>query len=64
MTEREVLLSEAVYWSKRYDDSNPDVGMGPTIDTLLDDVLRSTKLEVSEKERKNIVLSVSRRLYR
>lgn len=29
------MFAEAVYWHKQYVDSNPDVGMGPSIDTLI-----------------------------
>lgn len=38
------LALEALYWRKAYADSNPDVGMGPSLSTLLDEVLQEANL--------------------
>jgi hypothetical protein len=51
-------LCEALYWRKAYSDSNPDVGMGPSLETLLDSVLRRTGINLKDEERLLVVTKV------
>lgn len=39
-----------VIYAKRYDDSNPDVGMGPSLETLLDRYLKLASLNLTPTE--------------
>ncbi len=34
-----LILSRALYWRMKYEDSNPEVGMGSNPDILLNDIL-------------------------
>ena len=42
-------LATALYYCKHYEDSNPDVGMGPFLETLAERVLRTAQIEASEQ---------------
>lgn len=46
----------ALFYCKEYDDSNPDVGMGPSLEMLLDRVLKSSGVKLSKSE-KELVLT-------
>ena len=56
LTEREKkLLVTPLVGAKLYSDAHPDVGMGPTYDMLLDDVVRIADVEVTDPERAEII---------
>ncbi len=56
LTEREVILYRcALTWFKRYKDSNPDYGMGPSERMLLEQLIIQTKIKVTEEDKKRIV---------
>ena len=48
------LFKEAVYWYSKYDDSNPDVGMGNPSGHFVDDVVRRTGITASADERRSV----------
>lgn len=48
-TEDEVnALATALYYAKEYDDSNPDVGMGPSVSMLFSKVCGFSGIKVTE----------------
>jgi hypothetical protein len=49
------LLQEAVYWYKAYTDCNPDVGMGPSIESQVDDVAKRVGLHLSIEDKAAVV---------
>jgi hypothetical protein len=51
-------MSEALYWRKQYDDSNPDVGMGPSLDSLLGYIIDRTDLTLTVTEKAAILQNV------
>lgn len=52
------MTCSALYWSIQYDDSNPDVGMGPSIEMLLDGVLKQTEVKLDKLEYKVVIDSM------
>ena len=44
------LLIEALRWRVGYENSNPDVGMGPSTQSLLDGILVRTGVTISIRE--------------
>jgi hypothetical protein len=46
-----ILAAEALYWRLAYGESNPEVGMGPRVDNVLDDLEDDTGLSFSTEER-------------
>jgi hypothetical protein len=59
LTQREIrLFISAVYWRRQYDDSNPDVGMGPADWMLLEEIIKEVRIEVSDADRKEILSGV------
>ena len=58
MTDNEINLTcEALRYLVGYEDSNPDVGFGPSLESLLDNVLRRANITLSTRE-KVMVLGV------
>jgi hypothetical protein len=56
MTSRELeVWKAALHWLKRYDDSNPDVGMGPSMRSLLSDLEQQTGITLTDDERKKVL---------
>ena len=53
----EQMLASDVYWHWRYTESNPDVGMGPSLSYVIDEHIAAHKLEgiVSKSEVLRIV---------
>lgn len=52
LTRREItIFREALSWYKRYNDSNPDVGMGPSRRMLLMDIEKNTDISLTNPER-------------
>lgn len=54
------LLAEALYWRMEYDNSNPEVGMGPTPEWLLREIYDSID-ELEEpltKTRRNSIIHI------
>ena len=48
MTQTELdLLILATFWNAKYDDSNPDVGFGPAIETLIIDNAKRAGISLS-----------------
>jgi hypothetical protein len=58
-TEMNLAIS-AVYWRKGYSDSNPDVGMGPFLETLAKEVLDRANVDYTDEELDFIVEEVRR----
>lgn len=46
-----VLAAEALYWRLAYGESNPEIGMGPRVENVLDDLEDDTGLSFSTEER-------------
>lgn len=57
-SERVRLVAEALYWRKGYADSNPDVGFGPFIDTLLEEVCKGARVSLTVDEKKEVLKRV------
>ena len=56
MSDREIALWRlALHWRKEWDDACPDVGMGPSMETLLDELERQAGIHLTEKDRKVIL---------
>ena len=55
------LFVESLYWYKKYDDSNPDVGWGPSIDILIDRTIANTSIQINGIDRKQIHLQYKQR---
>lgn len=56
MTKKELeLLYIACYHYKHYLDSNPDVGMGPSLSTLVDEICEYLTFQVDQKDRNKVV---------
>ena len=55
----EVYVS-ALKWKKRYDDCNPDVGMGWSLNDLLEQVIDETYVDLTNEEKKQIIEKVSK----
>lgn len=60
-TNEEALLVEALVWRKRYEDSNPDYGMGPSMASLLEGIVprgmtltRQEELKIIKKANRGI----------
>lgn len=53
------LCIEALYWRRRYYDSNPEVGMGPTMERMLDAILARLEIDVAYDDRAAIVAIAS-----
>jgi len=52
ITDRELeIFARLLRMEKLYDDSNPDVGMGPTLGTLLD----RSGFELSQEDKKKVI---------
>ena len=45
------LILEAAYWRKREDDSNPDVGIGPSNASFIHSVLQATAITATMEEK-------------
>ena len=54
-------IAVAVKYYKRWDDACPDVGMGPTIDMLLDGVLTQARIKLTPTERTSVLQMVARK---
>lgn len=52
------MAATALYFLKIYDDSNPDVGMGPSYQSLLDDVMHMSGVHLTEVERTLVINAV------
>jgi len=44
----------ALQYAKRYEDSNPDVGMGPFIDSILEDIIPAG-VKLSDADKADII---------
>lgn len=55
------MTVEALYWRKCYDDANPEVGMGMSLETLLDQILANTGITPKESFKKAVLLDFNRR---
>lgn len=53
------LLAEALYWKWKWNESNPEVGMGPSMSRLLDEILEATDIDLPDVDRAEILLKVS-----
>ncbi len=52
MTRNEIeLLRLALRWRRAYEDSNPDVGMGPSEEYLLDDLARMAGITLTPEDK-------------
>lgn len=58
------LFLEACTWYKRYDDSNPDVGMGPGCFTIVDRVATRVKIDLTDTDRRWLEEEVKKREFR
>jgi len=58
------LAIAALYWRMKYIDSNPEVGMGPFIEHVLDDVEKDTGANFDADEKKLILGRVKSKLAR
>lgn len=56
-----ILFSEAVYQLKKYTDSNPDVGMGPSVETLIEKISFNTKHFLCEEDQDKVAILISLR---
>lgn len=54
VNERKLLLI-ALRWRKGYEDSNPDVGMGPFNSMLLDWIIEEAGMQVSDSDKQSII---------
>jgi hypothetical protein len=45
----------ALRWYKAYDDSNPDVGMGPGYHSLVNTIAEGSQITLSEKDKEYFV---------
>lgn len=51
MTENELkIFAEAVLWLKQYDDANPEVGMGPSMEMLVDRIAKRVGIKPTNQE--------------
>lgn len=56
LTKQELeILYVACYHYKRYLDSNPEVGIGPSYTTIVDDLCKYLTFEVSQKDKDKII---------
>lgn len=55
-------LAVALRWYKGYDDSNPDVGMGPTLEMLAVDVAKQAGITITYEEA-DIVVHKAKELF-
>lgn len=63
MTNREFrLLVEAVIWRKRFEDSNPSIGIGPFFKTLIKEVAENADIEIDNSDIKLIELKMKDRM--
>jgi hypothetical protein len=56
------LAIAALYWRMKYIDSNPEVGMGPWIEHVLDDVEKDTGANFDADEKELILKRVKHKL--
>lgn len=56
------LAIAALYWRMKYIDCNPDVGIGPFIEHVLDDVEKDTGANFDADEKKLIISRVKRKM--
>lgn len=49
------LFVETLKWRVRYVDSNPDVGWGPSLETLISDISQAVGMNLTEQEFEVIV---------
>lgn len=50
-----ILFKLALYWYKKYDESNPDVGMGNFDTTLLSDLEKQIGITLTPQDRQRIL---------
>jgi len=55
------LAVQALYWCKRYHYSNPEIGMGPFLSSLLDRILEEAGVELTPAEKEQVVTQVRAR---
>jgi len=56
MTNSELLLMiEALHWKNRYEESNPDVGMGSSLEYLLQSICIETHINPTVREVAEII---------
>ena len=64
LTDRECLiLAAALYWRDAFEDSNPEVGIGPSRHTLLDEICKDLNLIASVTD-KNRAIALQKSLRR
>jgi len=49
------LASAGLFYTKLYDDSNPDVGMGPDLEMLLDRLTRKADVYFTAAQKREII---------
>lgn len=55
------LAIQALYWRKRYHYSNPEIGMGPFLSSLLDRTLKEAGVELTPAEKEQVITQVRTR---
>ena len=58
------LAVDNLYWRMRYDDCNPEIGMGSSVESMYDDMTRDLKLHFSDKDKSRIIAVVQRQIDR
>lgn len=56
--------AEALYWRLEYMDCNPEIGMGPFPDTVLDEMLARNHAHLTEMGKANVLSRVRRRRHK
>lgn len=54
-------LATALFYAKHYDDSNPDVGMGPSLETLCERVFRTAEANINDHDIERVVFAYKTR---
>ena len=57
------LLVEALRWKKRYEDCNPEVGFGTSLDNMLTGIANKCYIDLSDEDRE-LVLDLYNARYR
>lgn len=50
-------LATALHYSKCYDDSNPDVGFGPSLESLTEGIFRIAEVEPTQNNINQVVMA-------
>ena len=52
---QKILLAVALKWRRAYDDSNPDIGFGPSLEWLLEELIEDAELVVSDPDKYSVL---------